>query len=126
MFIPLSTRKLQYMLNVLQPFFCSKEEHRMRRNIVSDGAGQLKYEIREIVEVAKHLSAMGLEITFENIGDPVEKVKSYQSGSRKRSWTWLQTIRATATWTPRDFRKHESFLPVSSMTGAVARSPWRT
>jgi len=48
----------------------------MRRNIVSVGAGQLKYEIREIVEIAKQLSSMGMEIIYENIGDPVNKGES--------------------------------------------------
>ncbi|MBN2510714.1 MAG: pyridoxal phosphate-dependent aminotransferase [Spirochaetales bacterium] len=45
----------------------------MRRSIVWDGAGQLKYEIREIVAVAKKLEAMGMHILFENIGDPIQK-----------------------------------------------------
>ena len=33
----------------------------------------MKYEIREIVEIAKKLTAMGVNITFENIGDPIAK-----------------------------------------------------
>ncbi len=45
----------------------------MRRDIVHVGAGQLTYEIREIVEVANALMARGLDITWENIGDPIEK-----------------------------------------------------
>ncbi len=45
----------------------------MRRNIVHMGAGSLSYEIREIVAVAKQIRAMGQEITWENIGDPVQK-----------------------------------------------------
>lgn len=45
----------------------------MRRNIVWEGAGQLKYEIREIVEIANRLARLGVPITWENIGDPVEK-----------------------------------------------------
>jgi alanine-synthesizing transaminase len=45
----------------------------MRRNIVHAGAGELSYEIREIVAVAHELRDMGLEITWENIGDPIEK-----------------------------------------------------
>ncbi len=45
----------------------------MRRNIVHMGAGSLSYEIREIVAVAHQIRAMGREITWENIGDPVQK-----------------------------------------------------
>jgi len=45
----------------------------MRRNIVHEGSGQLTYEIREIVSVAMDLQKMGVEITWENIGDPIHK-----------------------------------------------------
>ncbi|GMV99219.1 MAG: aminotransferase AlaT [Candidatus Hydrogenedentota bacterium] len=45
----------------------------MRRNIVHMGAGSLSYEIREIVAVAHELRRLGMEITWENIGDPVQK-----------------------------------------------------
>ncbi|OQY33634.1 MAG: aminotransferase [Spirochaetaceae bacterium 4572_59] len=45
----------------------------MRRNIVWEGADQLHYEIREIVGTAHGLQALGMDIIFENIGDPVQK-----------------------------------------------------
>jgi len=45
----------------------------MRNNIVSLGADELKYEIREIVTVAKEFAKLGIEINWENIGDPVQK-----------------------------------------------------
>ena len=45
----------------------------MRRSIVHEGATNLKYEIREIVGVAREIRALGQTITWENIGDPVEK-----------------------------------------------------
>ncbi len=45
----------------------------MRRDIVHEGSGQLTYEIREIVAVAHQLQDLGVEITWENIGDPVQK-----------------------------------------------------
>jgi aspartate/methionine/tyrosine aminotransferase len=45
----------------------------MRRDIVHEGARQLTYEIREIVAVAHHLQELGVEITWENIGDPIQK-----------------------------------------------------
>ncbi len=45
----------------------------MRRNIEHVGWGQLTYEIRGIVAVAHELQRMGVTITWENIGDPIEK-----------------------------------------------------
>jgi alanine-synthesizing transaminase len=45
----------------------------MRRNIVHEGAEQLTYEIRQIVAVADELKKMGVDITWENIGDPIAK-----------------------------------------------------
>ncbi|HUT62065.1 MAG TPA: pyridoxal phosphate-dependent aminotransferase [Phycisphaerae bacterium] len=45
----------------------------MRRNIVHMGAGSLTYAIREIVEAGHRLADLGVEITWENIGDPVQK-----------------------------------------------------
>jgi aspartate/methionine/tyrosine aminotransferase len=45
----------------------------MRRDIVHEGAKNLTYEIREIVAVAHEIESMGMEITWENIGDPIQK-----------------------------------------------------
>lgn len=45
----------------------------MRVNIVHPGAGELHYEIRGIVEFAEALAETGIDITWENIGDPVAK-----------------------------------------------------
>ena len=45
----------------------------MRLNIVHPGAGQLHYEIRGIVEFAQKLERTGINMTWENIGDPVAK-----------------------------------------------------
>ncbi len=45
----------------------------MRRDIVHEGSEQLTYEIREIVAVADALKKLGVQITWENIGDPVQK-----------------------------------------------------
>ena len=45
----------------------------MRINIVHEGAANLRYEIREIVAAAHEIQALGQEITWENIGDPVQK-----------------------------------------------------
>ena len=45
----------------------------IRRNIVHPGAANLTYAIREIVEVAHRFRDMGVDMTYENIGDPVQK-----------------------------------------------------
>ncbi|HUQ30336.1 MAG TPA: pyridoxal phosphate-dependent aminotransferase [Candidatus Paceibacterota bacterium] len=45
----------------------------MRTDIVHPGAGELHYEIRAIVELAKKIEKLGTPITWENIGDPVAK-----------------------------------------------------
>ncbi|MDR2580620.1 MAG: pyridoxal phosphate-dependent aminotransferase [Fibromonadaceae bacterium] len=45
----------------------------MRRKLLSDGSKEFKYEIREIVKKANQLKALGLNIHWENIGDPIEK-----------------------------------------------------
>ncbi|MEK7126147.1 MAG: pyridoxal phosphate-dependent aminotransferase [Patescibacteria group bacterium] len=45
----------------------------MRINIVHPGADKLRYEIREIVDVAKRVQKAGIPIIWENIGDPVFK-----------------------------------------------------
>ncbi|MBN1763907.1 MAG: pyridoxal phosphate-dependent aminotransferase [Sedimentisphaerales bacterium] len=51
----------------------------MRRNIVHEGSGQLTYEIREIVAVAQALQKLGVKITWENIGDPIQKGEAMPS-----------------------------------------------
>lgn len=45
----------------------------MRRNILHHDAENLKYEIREIAAVAAQIQDLGVEITWENIGDPIHK-----------------------------------------------------
>ncbi len=45
----------------------------MRTNIIHPGADELTYEIREIVEIGKRFELMGVEMYWENIGDPVAK-----------------------------------------------------
>jgi aspartate/methionine/tyrosine aminotransferase len=45
----------------------------MRRDIVHPGAGELKYEIREIVAFARELKRWNIPVIWENIGDPVKK-----------------------------------------------------
>jgi aspartate/methionine/tyrosine aminotransferase len=45
----------------------------LRRNIEHVGWGQLTYEIRKIVAVGRALEKLGVTITWENIGDPIQK-----------------------------------------------------
>jgi alanine-synthesizing transaminase len=45
----------------------------MRTEIVHIGAGELNYEIRNIMRVVDKLKDLGAEINLENIGDPVAK-----------------------------------------------------
>ncbi len=50
----------------------------MRNNIVHVGAHELRYEIREIVAVGNKLQDMGLDMCWENIGDPIRKGEKVQ------------------------------------------------
>ncbi|HER62772.1 MAG TPA: pyridoxal phosphate-dependent aminotransferase [Desulfobacteraceae bacterium] len=45
----------------------------MRTDIVHIGAGELTYEIRNIVNVGEKLQRMGVRVNWENIGDPIAK-----------------------------------------------------
>ena len=45
----------------------------MRTDIVHSGAGELTYEISNIVNVGNKLEKVGLKVNWENIGDPVAK-----------------------------------------------------
>lgn len=45
----------------------------MRTDIVHVGAGELTYEIRNIVNVGTKLQKLGLQTNWENIGDPIMK-----------------------------------------------------
>ena len=56
----------------------------MRTNIVHIGAGELNYEIRNIVRIADKMRASGLQINMENIGDPVAKGENVPG--------WMKTI----------------------------------
>src|SRR6478609_3486989 len=45
----------------------------MRQQLLNEGAKELSYEIREIVKKADQLRKLGLPISWENIGDPIQK-----------------------------------------------------
>ena len=67
----------------------------MRKRLLKEGAKELSYEIREIVKKANHLKKFGLEIYWENIGDPIEKkfqvpewIKQIVSDLLQKNRTW--------------------------------------
>ncbi|MCI5118266.1 MAG: pyridoxal phosphate-dependent aminotransferase [Candidatus Electrothrix sp. LOE1_4_5] len=60
----------------------------MRTDILHIGAGELTYEIRNIVNVGNQLQALGLNVNWENIGDPVAKGEQIPS--------WMKDIVANA------------------------------
>jgi alanine-synthesizing transaminase len=45
----------------------------MRQQLLSEGASELSYEIREIVKKAEQIRKLGYDIQWENIGDPIQK-----------------------------------------------------
>lgn len=45
----------------------------MRQQLLSEGASELSYEIREIVKKAEQIKNLGNDIYWENIGDPIQK-----------------------------------------------------
>jgi aspartate/methionine/tyrosine aminotransferase len=78
----------------------------MRRNIVHSGAGSLTYAIREIVQVAHKVRDLGLTMTWENIGDPVQKGERIEPWIRQimhevidqdASWGYCDTAGVPAT-----------------------------
>ncbi len=72
----------------------------MRTDIVHMGAGELHYEIREIVQTAYEVRDLGVAMTWENIGDPVQKGELppawireivHQLLDNHRSWGYCDT-----------------------------------
>ena len=85
----------------------------MRRDILHVGARNLKYEIREIVSAAHEIEALGRNITWENIGDPVQKGEAAPKWIRRivadlvdeaESWAYCDTQGVPAV---RDFLANE-------------------
>jgi alanine-synthesizing transaminase len=85
----------------------------MRRNLVHAGAGSLSYEIREIVAVGHQIRELGQPITWENIGDPVQKGEAPPQWIRdivrdlvddRMSWAYCDTAGVPAT---REFLAHQ-------------------
>lgn len=78
----------------------------MRRTIVNDGAVHLRYEIREIVALAHEIAALGKPITWENIGDPIQKGERaprwivdtvHDVVDDPASWAYVHSLGAPAT-----------------------------
>jgi aspartate/methionine/tyrosine aminotransferase len=78
----------------------------MRRNIVHGGAGSLTYAIREIVQVGYKFRDLGMKVTWENIGDPVQKGEAIAPWIREilhdvvdqdASWGYCDTAGVPAT-----------------------------
>lgn len=72
----------------------------MRRNIVHVGAKSLTYAIREIVQVGQKLEQLGVNVTWENIGDPIQKGEKiapwikeivHDVASQERAWGYCDT-----------------------------------
>ncbi len=55
----------------------------MRTPLIHPQADKLRYEIREIVDIAKGIEKTGIPITWENIGDPVAKGEAPPSWIKK-------------------------------------------
>ena len=49
----------------------------MRQKLLREGADELTYEIRGIVQKAEQLEQLGLQIYLENIGDPIQKHRPF-------------------------------------------------
>ena len=58
----------------------------MRNEIVHIGAGELNYEIRNIMKVVEKVNALGVNVNLENIGDPVAKGEKIPSCGSFLSW----------------------------------------
>lgn len=97
----------------------------MRKNIIHAGAANLRYEIREIVDVAHEIQNLGQEMTWENIGDPIQKGERIPEWIRDiihelvddpRSWGYCATVGVNAT---REFLADE----VNKRPGGVRVTP---
>jgi aspartate/methionine/tyrosine aminotransferase len=56
----------------------------MRQQLLTEGAKELSYEIREIVKKAEQIKRLGKPIVWENIGDPIQKHHTLPA--------WIRTI----------------------------------
>ena len=89
----------------------------MRRDIVHEGSDQLTYEIREIVAVADVLRKYGVQITWENIGDPIQKGEKLPQWIKDIIIDLVSNDRTYGYVATQECRKHVSF----SQRGEPAR-----
>ena len=90
----------------------------MRNNIVHPGADELTYEIREIVEIGNKIEKTGVQIIWENIGDPIAKGQSVPQ--------WIKEIIAE-TIINDDASKSSDFFIISRISVTVPDTPpWLT
>ena len=96
----------------------------MRRDIVHEGAKNLVYEIREIVAVAHEIRDLGQAITWENIGDPIEKGEEVKPWIREilhgllddsRSYGYCDTagVPATREFLAAEVNRREGSVPIT-------------
>jgi alanine-synthesizing transaminase len=55
----------------------------MRKSLLHFGYKELSYEIREIVEIANKIAAKWMPITWENIGDPIQKWEKFPAWGKE-------------------------------------------
>lgn len=82
----------------------------MLRNIVHEGSGQLSYEIREIVAVARDLEKLGRKITWENIGDPIQKGEKIPDWIKERMSTLVNRDETYGYVSTQGIRETRRFL----------------
>ena len=102
----------------------------MRRDILHPGAGELRYEIREIVAFAKSLGKWNIPIVWENIGDPIQKgepvadwIKEIvrEKASENLSYAYSETEGVRSS---RDFLSDiANKRPVIDLPGSASASP---
>jgi len=81
----------------------------MRKNLIKKGDEHLRYEIREIVEIANEIVRRGVPMIWENIGDPVAKGETLPA--------WMKAIvEAAVSVSPKPpvdgFPKNQSASPL--------------
>jgi alanine-synthesizing transaminase len=99
----------------------------MRVNIVHPGAGELHYEIRGIVELAEQLAKTGIDITWENIGDPVAKgeqiplwireivASAVKHNNESYGYSPTKGMQAARAWIAADRSKQGTVLPAKDI-----------
>lgn len=67
----------------------------MRRNIVHPGADSLNYEIRSIVAIGRRIESLGVDMTWENIGDPIAKGEKIEPWIKEKA---LEVMNDDDSW----------------------------